>query len=97
MNTKIIMEEYALNVKANYTDDRVKVTFNDLRKAEIGSQWHIQDYDAPYNVKWEYTEMYTVVYKNETGCCVCRQLNSKGIHDVDDECIETELIWFQFA
>jgi hypothetical protein len=89
MNTEVIREPYAINYPVCY-DDAVTVTWTELKKAEIGKVWTIEDQDKAVNRTRTWTVSWTKVYEDETGCLI------KYYDEYNEDYPEIKLIWFNY-
>lgn len=89
MKTEVIREEYAIEYRTVYDEDLV-VSWSELKAAEIGKRWSIEDQDKYPNRTAVWDVSYTKVFENEHGCAVVYRNEEPG-------CEEVSLGWFEYA
>lgn len=89
MKMDVYKEEYAIRYSTAYENDALLVTWSELKSAEVGASWSIDDQDRfpNPNVFWKVT--YTIVYRNANGVAILKETTEPGEEPV--------LVWFAFA
>lgn len=89
MKTEVIREEYAIEYHTVY-DEALTVSWNELKEAEIGKTWYIEDQDKYPNRTSVWNVSYTKVYQDASGCAVVYRYEEPGNEEVS-------IGWFEFA
>lgn len=86
METKVIIERPILMLETVY-GDTLEIYASDLKAAEVGQTWSIENQDCcPNRTDW-WIESYKVVYKDETGIAV--------LYQIEDTPEASKLTWIE--
>ena len=87
MKTSVHYEPYAIYHDVPYPDGDLAVTWSELKEAEVGKTWSVEDQDTYPNRNCSWIASYKVVYKDDDGVLVRAEKDGDG---------EIELMWFEF-
>ena len=96
METKVIKQEAAFVLNAsdyNQTYEDVPVSWQELRNAEIGTEW---DSQYPNCGRSAYQETAKLVYKDDKGAAVLLRADMSTDSPDPEWSDEQKLIWFAF-
>lgn len=88
MKTRVCYEPYALIHEVPYPGGDLRISWSELRKAVVGTEWSVEDQDKFPNRSSSWTVRYRVIYREDNGVLVKR--DSDGNDDI-------ELMWFEFS
>ncbi len=86
MKKSIHCEPFAIVHETCYPDGDLTITWSELRTAEVGKSWSVQDQDRYPNRSCTWTTRYEIVYRNEDGALVRKS----------EDGVTSELMWFDF-
>lgn len=86
MKTNVKVEQPIYTVYTTYDENSLFLYVKDLKRANVGKKWIVEDQDCYPNASQFWDVTVTVVYKNDKGVALLKQTNN-----ADD----TELTWVE--